>query len=63
MDVFSQIRDMDDEEDEDERGEDSFSHGIVWGYFEQAEDTFNNMKAALWVQLLSGRPAGVIDGR
>jgi osomolarity two-component system phosphorelay intermediate protein YPD1 len=45
MDVFQQIRDMDDD-DEDEGGESSreFSRSIVWGYFEQAEATFEQME-------------------
>ena len=40
-----------DEDDED--GEASFSEGIVMGYFEQAEATFEKMEDALWVLLLS----------
>lgn len=50
MEVFSQIRDMDDEDDEDEvDGGDghSFSRGIVYGYFEQAEATFGQMEEAM----------------
>jgi osomolarity two-component system phosphorelay intermediate protein YPD1 len=48
MDVFQQIRDMDDD-DEDEGGESSreFSRSIVWGYFEQAEATFEQMEEAM----------------
>lgn len=48
MEVFSQIREMD-EDDEDGEGGVSFSEGIVMGYFEQAEATFEKMEDALWV--------------
>lgn len=44
MEVFSQIREMD---EDDEDGEPSFSEGIVMGYFEQAEATFEKMEDAL----------------
>lgn len=46
MEVFSQILEMDgmDEDDEDEE---QFSRGIVWGFFEQAEATFEIMEQAL----------------
>jgi osomolarity two-component system phosphorelay intermediate protein YPD1 len=55
MEVFSQIREMDDVDDEDdgESGEGggadahAFSKGIVWGYFEQAEHTFEQMEDAM----------------
>lgn len=40
--TFEQILEMDDEDDERE-----FSKGIVYGFFEQAETTFANMKKAL----------------
>lgn len=46
MEVFSQIREMD-EDDEDGEGGTSFSEGIVMGYFEQAEATFDKMEDAL----------------
>lgn len=42
-DTFEQILEMDDE-DEDDR---DFSKGIVYGFFEQAESTFENMDKAL----------------
>ena len=49
-DVLNQIRDMDDEdEDEDEEDSRSFSRGIVWGYFDQAETTFEQMEKAMYV--------------
>ena len=39
---------MVDEDDEEEEGESrSFSRGIVWGYFEQAESTFEKMEEAM----------------
>jgi len=40
-DVFSQILDM------DEEGDNEFSRSIVYNYFEQAENTFSEMDAAL----------------
>lgn len=42
--TFEQILDMD--EGEDEEGHE-FSHSIVFGYFEQAESTFQKMDAAV----------------
>ncbi|KAF9889771.1 hypothetical protein FE257_007077 [Aspergillus nanangensis] len=39
--TFEQILEMDDEDDRD------FSHGIVFGFFDQAETTFENMETAL----------------
>ena len=57
MEVFSQIRDMDeDEDDEGGAGDHEFSRGIVWGYFEQAEQTFTQMEEAMYV-------SGAADGR
>ncbi|KAK4685488.1 osomolarity two-component system, phosphorelay intermediate protein YPD1, partial [Tremellales sp. Uapishka_1] len=51
MDVFSQIRDMDDDEEEDEgsggEGGHEFSKSIVWGFFEQADTTFEQMQEAI----------------
>lgn len=47
MEIFSQIQDMDDEDDEDGPGSHEFSKGIVWGYFEQAEATFKQMEDAM----------------
>lgn len=50
MEVLGQIREMDelDEEDEDEDEEaEPFSKGIVYGYFDQAEQTFDDMQKAL----------------
>lgn len=49
MEVFQQIRDMDEDEDDDEGGEGGheFSKGIVWGYFDQAEQTFKQMEEAM----------------
>lgn len=43
--TFEQILDMD--EGEDEEGHE-FSHSIVFGYFEQAESTFQKMDAAVY---------------
>lgn len=42
--TFEQILEMDDDEDERE-----FSKSIVFGFFEQAEQTFVKMKDALYV--------------
>ncbi|KAE8348547.1 histidine-phosphotransfer domain, HPT domain-containing protein [Aspergillus coremiiformis] len=39
--TFEQILEMDDEDDRD------FSHGIVFGFFDQAESTFEKMEKAL----------------
>ena len=51
METFSQIREMDEVEDDDdesaEGGAHAFSKGIVWGYFEQAENTFKQMEDAM----------------
>ncbi|WRT64255.1 uncharacterized protein IL334_001186 [Kwoniella shivajii] len=49
METFQQIMDMDEEDDADEEdGEKhAFSKGIVWGYFEQAEATFQEMEDAI----------------
>lgn len=50
MEVFQQIRDMDiDDEDgdEEEEEEEGFSRGIVFGYFEQAEQCFKDMESAM----------------
>jgi osomolarity two-component system phosphorelay intermediate protein YPD1 len=48
LDVLNQIRDMDEEDEEEEEGDGrSFSRGIVWGYFEQAESTFEKMEEAM----------------
>ncbi|WVR05985.1 hypothetical protein IAU60_003013 [Kwoniella sp. DSM 27419] len=49
METFQQIMDMDEDDDaDDEDGEkNSFSKGIVWGYFEQAEATFTEMNEAI----------------
>ncbi|KAN0064391.1 Phosphorelay intermediate protein [Thecaphora frezii] len=41
MDIFSQLLEMDDEEDRE------FSKSIVWNYFDQAETTFQKMDSAL----------------
>lgn len=43
--------DMDEEDDVDEDSDEkhSFSKGIVWGYFTQAEETFKDMEDALCV--------------
>lgn len=46
MEIFGQIQDMDDD-DEDDAGGHEFSKGIVWGYFEQAENTFKQMEEAM----------------
>lgn len=42
MATFSQILELDDSEDDRE-----FSKGIVWGFFDQAEETFSHMDDAL----------------
>lgn len=42
--TFEQILEMDDGEDEDSH---EFSKSIVFGYFEQAKDTFNKMDEAV----------------
>jgi osomolarity two-component system phosphorelay intermediate protein YPD1 len=50
MDVFQQIRDMDEDDEDDEAdgaGAHEFSRSIVWGYFEQAEATFKQMEEAM----------------
>ena len=41
--TFDQLLDMDDEEDHE------FSYSLVVNYFEQAEETFKDMDAALYV--------------
>jgi osomolarity two-component system phosphorelay intermediate protein YPD1 len=41
--TFDQILEMDDDEDMD------FSKGIVYGFFDQAETTFDKMDKALYV--------------
>lgn len=43
MSTFEQILDMDDDEDDKE-----FSRGIVYGFLEQAETTFDKMDASLY---------------
>lgn len=43
MSTFEQILDMDDDEDDKE-----FSRGIVFGFLEQAEQTFDKMEASLY---------------
>ena len=58
METFQQIRDMDDEDEDEEVGEGGaheFSKGIVWGYFEQAEATFKQMEQAMCVQVFHGK--------
>ncbi|WVQ77080.1 hypothetical protein IAR50_006763 [Cryptococcus sp. DSM 104548] len=48
METFQQIMDMDEDDgDDDSEEKHSFSKGIVWGYFEQAEATFKDMEEAL----------------
>ncbi|KAE8542857.1 hypothetical protein D1P53_000920 [Cryptococcus gattii VGV] len=49
METFQQIMDMDEEDEVDEDSDEkhSFSKGIVWGYFTQAEETFKEMEDAL----------------
>ncbi|AFR98378.1 osomolarity two-component system, phosphorelay intermediate protein YPD1 [Cryptococcus neoformans C23] len=49
METFQQIMDMDEEDEVDEDSDEkhSFSKGIVWGYFTQAEETFKDMEDAL----------------
>jgi len=42
--TFEQILEMDDDEDDRE-----FSRSIVFGFFEQAEQTFDQMETALYV--------------
>ena len=43
--TFEQILEMDDDEDDRE-----FSRSIVFGFFEQAETTFQEMETALYVK-------------
>lgn len=47
--VFQQIRDMDEDDDEGSGDEDpnAFSRSIVWGFFDQAESTFKEIEEAL----------------
>lgn len=50
MEIIGQVFEMDDLEEEEDDGEGDdfgFSKGIVWNYFEQAEQTFVHMKEAL----------------
>ncbi|ODN77893.1 hypothetical protein L202_05000 [Cryptococcus amylolentus CBS 6039] len=48
METFQQIMDMDEDDgDDDSEEKHSFSKGIVWGYFDQAEGTFKDMEEAL----------------
>ena len=49
--TFEQILEMDDDEEERE-----FSKSIVFGFFEQAEQTFEEMKDALFVLPFSISP-------
>lgn len=44
--TFDQILEMDDDDDRD------FSKGIVYGFFDQAENTFDKMTKALCAFLL-----------
>lgn len=50
--TFEQILEMDDEEDERE-----FSRSIVYGFFEQAEATFEKMDTSLYVEISCALPA------
>ena len=50
--TFEQILEMDDDEDERE-----FSKSIVYGFFEQAEATFDKMDASLYVDTNFNSPA------
>lgn len=51
MEILGQVLEMDeldaDEDDEDAVPDHEFSKGIVWNFFEQAEQTFTDMKDAL----------------
>lgn len=49
MEIFNQILEMDDDEDDHE-----FSKSIVYNFFQQAEKTFVEMQTAMYVQSLSG---------
>ena len=49
MEVFQQIREMDDADDEDGNSDNEFSKSIVWGFFDQAEETFQKMEEAMYV--------------
>lgn len=42
--TFNQILEMDDEDDDEPHG---FSSSIVFGFFEQADETFEKMETAL----------------
>lgn len=47
MDVFSQILDMDDDEDAEEEGGEQFSKTMVEDFSVQAEKAFEDMEKAL----------------
>lgn len=51
MDILGQVFEMDegmgDEDEAEDEAPEPFSKGIVWNYFEQAEETFGSMMQAL----------------
>ena len=51
LEIFGQILEMDDDEEDRE-----FSRAIVYGFLEQAEDAFQNMKKSLYVFLSPSYP-------
>lgn len=51
MDIFSQILELDDEEDEDDCHQ--FSRTMIQAYFAQAKKTFQEMDEALYESLCS----------
>ena len=50
MSLFDQILDMDDDEDEK-----AFTKGLVYGFLEQAEQTFDKMDAAVYIASQAGK--------
>jgi hypothetical protein len=46
MSTFEQILDMDEDDDDKE-----FSRGIVFGFLEQADQTFDKMDASLYLKI------------
>lgn len=52
LEIFGQILEMDDDEEDRE-----FSRAIVYGFLEQAEDAFQNMKKSLCVFLNPSYPS------
>lgn len=55
LEIFGQILEMDD--DDDDKEDRGFSRAIVYGFLEQAEDAFQNMKESLYVFLNPSYPS------